>query len=238
MFTEDKIREIIYNRLPDSIKNNSGIIDTVLALIEDNNNSEVDKEELTYLFIDKFFMSLEYFDTNEIATSDYAYACKFSSYLLLGYDVGQAYEFTFPKKAEILLNKGSEEYGKRLAHSGKVYANRAMVSKITDIALVPIYVTNAPILQESIDMLVHLMRSNKTNDYLRKDCAVALLKELKQPEILHTKQEIEVKIDTDNLLEQFKRANAEIATTGVKAIESKELNITDVDAIFKNTVGK
>jgi len=235
-FDLDNIRSIIYNRLPETMRDNSRALKVIDVLLKNNSNELFEEEEAITLFVDKFFTGMTTIELSDVTTPEYAYACKYVSYKMLGMTPKMAFELTYPSKASLAATRHQgDAYDVYMHRRGLMFEKSVLVVKVMDFSSIPIYVANAPLVQQSIDKLQKLM-NGAMSEKIQMESAIALLKELKKPESLLVKHEHKVEVDTDSILDKFKKANQLIAATTGKALSDGDTSITDVDVIFKEQV--
>lgn len=232
---ETSIRKMIHNRLPEVMRNSTDVLTAIDLLFRDNDDSIVDSEGSIGLFVDKFLLGITTIGIEDIGTRDYAYACKFVSYRLMGLTESMSYELVFPHKAMLVAGRFQDkEYDTHILRRARAFGRLAIVAKVTEVSSVTAHVTYAPVLDAAVNKLVFLMDNGSQKIQL--DAATALLKELKTPESLIVKHEHTIELDTDSALDKFRKANSMLAATTAKMLENTDTTITDVDIVFKKEV--
>lgn len=234
--TEDKkidianMREYLINRVPESLRANSRVLNSLDKLLVNNENTDLDEESSIYMFSNLFFSAIHSFDETVLGSEDYAYSCKYVGYRMLGLPMETAYEFTFPSKCNrIRLNvKGDmTRYTANVLRTAKLFEKNGIVAKVMDIALVPVYVTNAPLAQQAIDKIAHLMTHSKS-ERIQLDSATVLLDKIIKAEAGVPEQT--VTNTTNNILIDFREMNSRLARTTVEKMEEGN-TIRDIEAI-------
>ncbi len=134
----------------------------------------------------------------EYRISDYISAVKFVSYKLLENTDIDSYMMTFPNRyARLLLkyeNVGTEEEirAKSISPFVSAYKKNDLVAKLTEQALVPARILNAPMFQDALNVNYDLMY-NARSEIVQQKAADSLLVHLAQPEIQKIELEVGVK---------------------------------------------
>ena len=130
---------------------------------------------------------------------DYLNAVKFVTNCLLSNSDAVAYAKTFPDRYKRLIDEGMDD--KTIYSFVSKFKSNKQVSQILSQTLVPIYVLNAPLLQEAINVQVDLMYNAKRED-VRQLASKTLIEKLTPPESAKINMKIEV--DETTKLQQAK----------------------------------
>jgi len=165
----------------------------------------------------------------------YADAVLFVSFRLLGKPVYEAWQKTFPDRAKRVEREGYTEEDAR--NWAKAYARGQMVSKIMERSMIPVYIVNADIHQEAINVQAELMRYAKS-EQVRQKAAECLITNLKPPE----EATLNVRINhSSDALDELRAVTRGLAVAqreailagraGVRQIAESPLNGDDEDVI-------
>ena len=161
----------------------------------------------------------------------YADAVMFVSYRLLGDTQFDAWKKTFPEKyKKIAARKKGIEYERSWARH---YAVNKMVNRIMERSMIPVYILNADIHQEAINVQADLMRHAKS-EQVRQKAAECLINTLKPPEeatlnirVNHSSDALDELRDATRALAVAQREAIMAGRAGVRQIA--ESNIIDVN---------
>lgn len=127
--------------------------------------------------------------------SDYINAVKYCSFKLAGLDNIDAYRETFPDRWKKFMQEGTD---RKTIHSYvSAFNSNAMVKRILEMAMIPVWLNNADVFQEAINTQAELMRT-ANSEKVRSDAANSLLTHLKRPEVKQGQLEININNQQEN----------------------------------------
>nr|DAP09397.1 MAG TPA: hypothetical protein [Caudoviricetes sp.] len=147
--------------------------------------------------------------------TNYLQAVKYCTFKLAGSSNMDAYIKTFPDRYKRMLADGKDSQ----AISSYVAAwNRSrIVTSIMEQAAVPVWLVNADLFQEAINVQAHIMRTARS-EKVRSDAANSLINHLKQPEV--TKHQLDIGIKPGKELLELREAIEEHSKLQQLAIAS------------------
>lgn len=165
---------------------------------------------------------------------DYMNAIVFVTLKMLGKTSKDAYAIVFPNRHAELTAKGTSQ--KDYASYVSAYAKGKLVMAITEQALIPVWLSNAPVYQKAINVQAHLME-NADSELVRTQAANSLLTHLAKPkEAVNNALKIELN-DNSGMgeLTALLRAAAQqqiatIQSGGATAGQLAGMKIVDVEA--------
>ncbi|MCD6150458.1 MAG: hypothetical protein J7J70_02220 [Deltaproteobacteria bacterium] len=132
------------------------------------------------------------------AVADYINAVKFSSFRLLRNTDIDSYMLTFPERYARLMDK-FEDYGDEAAiRSDKIspyvtaYKQNPIVVKVTEQALVPSRILNAPMFQQALNIQMGIAMTARS-EQVRSQAAESVMKYTMSPEVQKIELEVGVK---------------------------------------------
>ena len=110
---------------------------------------------------------------------DYAKACRFVTFLLLGETQRNAYIRTFPDRYKGFKDKGLTD--KQISARTSMYAKGKMIVQIREQAEMPLWLANVDNMQRAINKQVYLL-DNAESERVQCDAANSVMTHLKRPE--------------------------------------------------------
>jgi hypothetical protein len=111
-------------------------------------------------------------------TEDYVNAVAYVSLKLLNYSTTDAWGTVFPQRLAALMARGASK--KDISAHAAMYHKGKLVNAILEQSLVPVWVANAPLYQEAINVQAELMH-NAVSEKVRSDAANSILTHLAKP---------------------------------------------------------
>lgn len=192
----------------------------------DTLNSMNDEDEAIFEIVKENMVSFSsILKTGKYKFSDYLNAVKFVSYCLMEFPDIDAYMLTFPERYQKLLQSGEDKglvgeieiRAKLISSYVSGYKKTKMVSKISENALIPSHVLNAPLFQEALNIQMLLARDAES-EMVRTTAANSVLNILKAPE--KTQIEIDIGIKPSAELDEIKRTIRDLSNLQLAQIES------------------
>lgn len=146
---------------------------------------------------------------------DYINAVRFVSYKLLGHTDIDAYAITFPKRYATLEQQGLTR--DEMSPYTSAYKKNKLVNAIMEQTLVPSYVLNAPLHQEALNTLAHIMVKGRS-ETARVNAAIGILSATKQPE--NSKITIDLGVDSKDAISELRQATEALALAQQEQIRS------------------
>ena len=173
-------------------------------------------------FKDNMFRFADVWDKhNRVGLKSFANAILFCTHRLLGDTQAKAYCKTFPDRYERLMNEGKEM---NVATMAAAYCRHPLICDIMERSLVPVYLLNADLHQEAINVQADLMRTAKSEN-VRMKAAECLIMNLKPPE------DINVNVNVDHRssqLEELREVTRKLAEEQKRAIQDGRVNAQQI----------
>jgi len=132
------------------------------------------------------------------STKDYMNAVKFSSFRLLKNSDIDSYMMTFPDRYARLMNKHADFGDEAAIRSEKIspyvtaYKKNDLVVKVTEQALVPSRILNAPMFQQALNIQMGIAMGARS-EQVRSQAAESVMKYTMSPEVQKIELEVGVK---------------------------------------------
>jgi len=133
------------------------------------------------------------------SVKDYVNAVKFVSFKLLENTDIDAYQLTFPDRYNRLMTKWLAERmneedirGQKISPYVTAYKKNDLVSKVTEQALVPSRILNAPMFQDALNVQASLMYTARS-EQVRSQAAESVMKYTMSPEVQKIELEVGIK---------------------------------------------
>ncbi len=174
----------VQDTLPVNFRNNmtSDMVDELNALSEDPEEARHMREN--------FVSFASVLQEGRYRLGDYVKAVMYVSHKLMGKSNIGAYKETFPERYQPMVDSGKSQ--KDIASIITAYNKGQLVTKITERAMVPIWLMNQDVVQQAINTQVELMTDTNVSDKVRSDAANSLLTHLKKPDLAKAELKIEV----------------------------------------------
>ncbi len=155
--------------------------------------------------------------------SQYICAVKFIGFKLMGDTNIDAYEKTFSNKCRDMRANGTSH--KQIVRYASSYNSTKLVTLIFEQTMMPVYVSNAPLFQQALNVQADLMM-NANSEKVRTDAASSLLTHLKPPET--QKIELDVGIKEDDSIKQLRATTLALARQQQLMIEEGSASVGGV----------
>lgn len=168
-----------------------GVVNVMNQLVEEEGIDFAEQYKQNFVTFSNVLRSGEY------TTADYISAVKFVSHKLLENSDIDAYQMTFPDRYVRLLDQYEHHGDEAAIRSEKIspfvsaYKRNQLVVKLTEQALVPARILNAPMFQQALNIQLELALGSRS-DMVRTQAANSILTHLKQPETQHIALEVAV----------------------------------------------
>jgi hypothetical protein len=156
IFTIDEVKALL-PRGSKSLINND-----IIAAI--NRCTDNDEEDFAAIYRENFVSFSSVLKSSKFSLPDYISAVKYVSYRLMGDTSIDSYMKTFPDRYNRLMEKWVEHYGspelvrsKKIAAYATGYSGTQLVSKVMEQSMIPPEILNAPLHQQSINVLADIM---------------------------------------------------------------------------------
>lgn len=146
---------------------------------------------------------------------DYAKACRFVTFILLGESQKNAYIRTFPDRYKVFKDKGFTD--KQISARTSMYAKGKLVVGIREQAEMPLWLANAENLQKAINQQMYLV-THAESERVQCDAANSVMSHLKRPEKLQ--MEIETTENTNSVISEVLGAAERIIAAQQKQLDS------------------
>lgn len=163
------------------------------------------------------------FQSGKYKLSDYANAVKFVCHRMSNMTFGEAYRRTFPDRYSKMVQEGKTE--KAISSHVSAYSNNKMVIALLEQAAVPVYLANADIFQEAINVQAALMRASGS-DLVKQKAADSLMSHLRPPET--AKLSVDVTVNQSDVLSELREVSRELAKAQLQAIEERRHTVLDI----------
>jgi hypothetical protein len=205
MLTVEQIRE----SLPIHLKNaaTQSLTDMVNTMATDIDAAEAIRET--------FIGNTNVLKEGRFKVEDYANACAYVSYRLMGYNNRESYMRAFPQRYQSMVVRGLTE--KEISANVSMYNQNKMVGLMMEQSLIPTWVMNRDAFQEAIRTQVSLMSDLKVSAMVRMQAANSILMHVKPPE----KKQIELNINTSETsgMDELRNTLQALATKQIELIE-------------------
>ncbi len=225
VLTEEQFKMV----LPPALKKNVNP-----DLMDHINNTLSDPEHLE-AFKDNLIGFTNILQMGRFKIFNYVNAVKYVSLKLTDMTNKDAYIKTFPDKYTEFVAKGLKQ--NVVASYISSYHKSKLVMLLFEQTLIPSYITNAPVLQEAINVQADLMMHAKS-ELVRSNAAACLIKELKPPE--KTQVELDIGPVQDTVIDNYKtiltkmvRVQQDMIKSGgnVKAIANASVRLDPKEVI-------
>lgn len=120
---------------------------------------------------------------------DYVRAAAYVSYKLMGYNNQESFVRTFPHRYKALVARGTSS--KDISSHVAMYNKNKLVNRLTEQAMIPIWILNQDAIQMAIATQVELMNTSKS-EMVRTQAANSILTHLRPPE----KKQVDLSVST------------------------------------------
>lgn len=200
----------VQESLPTNFRNNisEDMVDELNALSED-------PEEARYMR-ENFVSFASVLQEGRYRIGDYVKAVMYVSRKIMGQSNLQAYKDTFPERYQPMVD--AQKPQKDIASIVTAYNKGQLVTKITERAMVPVWLMNQDVVQEAINVQVALMNDISVSDKVRSDAANSLLTHLKKPEIT-SKTELSINIAQNDGMAAIEAALVDMSNRQLESIQ-------------------
>lgn len=199
----------VQDSLPTNFRNNitADMVDELNALSED-------PEEARYMR-ENFVSFATVLREGRYRVGDYVKAVMYVSRKIMGQSNLQAYKDTFPERYQPMID--AQKPQKDIASIITAYNKGQLVTKITERAMVPVWLMNQDVVQEAINVQVTLMNDITVSDKVRSDAANSLLTHLKKPDV--HKAELSIEIAANDGMAAIEAALTDMSERQLNAIQ-------------------
>ena len=169
-------------------------------------------------------MDSMYGNGSRINLQDYLNAALFVTYRNTGDTKVKAYTKTFPDRVQRMQREGQS-----MAHLNSyadIYSKNQCVIDIQAKMLLPTHIVCHDLFYEAMRVTVDIMNDDKVSPKVRVDAANNIMSHTKQPEI--KKQELNIKINESNEIEQLKQALFDLSSKQRDDIIEGNYSVVDV----------
>lgn len=146
---------------------------------------------------------------------DYMNAVRFVSYKLLGHSDIDAYAITFPERYKRLIDEGLKR--PQMSPYSVAYKKNKLVNAVFEQTIVPSHVLNAPMYQDALNELAHIMVHGKS-EMARVTAAGHILTNTKAPEV--TKIQLDIGVNNSDAIGELRKATEELAIEQERSIKA------------------
>ena len=173
-------------------------------------------------FKDNFITYLNVLSSGKYKMESYINAIKFVSFKLMNYSDIDAYAGTFPQKFQHLKDEGQEQ----IAAYVSMFANGKLVKQIYEQTVIPTYVLNAPLHQETINVLADMIRDPTVRGMTKVKACETILSYTKRPEV--AKGELSINIEQGDTINELREVVEQLAETHKILLEKKNVKLKEV----------
>ena len=162
---------------------------------------------------------------------DYAKACKFNTFIIMGESQKNAYIRTFPDRYKEFKDKNFTD--KQISARTSMYAKGKLVTSIREQAEMPLWLANIDNMQRAVNKQVYLM-DHAESERVQCDAANSVMTHLKRPEKIQL--EVETSEKTNSVIgevlgaaERIIAKQMEQLANGMTAKQLIDSDITDVN---------
>ena len=210
-------KEEIVLALPDKLSR--GVSQDVI----DNIHEVFDDPDMFEHYRNNFLHYGSVLQEGRYSMDEYLNAIKYCSHKFAGLSNKDAYVKTFPDRYKAHVAKGTKE--KDIASYITAYNKTQLVTKITQQAMIPVYLLNQDVFQQAINVQVELMTTAES-EKVRSDAANSLLNHLKPAEA--HKIELNVGIKQDDSIHQLRNAVQNLAEQQREAIKAGKVSALNI----------
>lgn len=176
-----------------------------------------------YTFMEKFLKHQSLLSNKAFDMPDYINAVQYVSYMAIGDSSIDAWIKTFPDRYEKLNARGIAKDA--MNSRASEYSKNDIVIAIAEMSLVPSHILNAPVHQQSINVLTEIMLDTEVNPRDRVAAAnnVALL--TKQPEKVGVQVDVNVK---NEAMEELNAILNQVTDKTIKELSSGSRTLDEV----------
>lgn len=169
-------------------------------------------------------MDSMYGNGSRINLQDYLNAALFVTYRNTGDTKVKAYTKTFPDRVQRMQREGQSMT--HLNSYADIYSKNQCVIDIQAKMLLPTHIVCHDLFYEAMRVTVDIMNDDKVSPKVRVDAANSIMNHTKQPEI--KKQELNIKINESNEIEQLKQALFDLSAKQRNDIIEGNYSVVDV----------
>lgn len=169
-------------------------------------------------------MDSMYGNGSRINLQDYLNAALFVTYRNTGDTKVKAYTKTFPDRVQRMQREGQSMT--HLNSYADTYSKNQCVIDIQAKMLLPTHIVCHDLFYEAMRVTVDIMNDDKVSPKVRVDAANSIMNHTKQPEI--KKQELDIKINDSNEIEQLKQALFDLSAKQRNDIIEGNYSVVDV----------
>lgn len=169
-------------------------------------------------------MDSMYGNGSRINLQDYLNAALFVTYRNTGDTKVKAYTKTFPDRVQRMQREGQSMT--HLNSYADIYSKNQCVIDIQAKMLLPTHIVCHDLFYEAMRVTVDIMNDDKVSPKVRVDAANNIMNHTKQPEI--KKQELDIKINESNEIEQLKQALFDLSAKQRNDIIEGNYSVVDV----------
>lgn len=169
-------------------------------------------------------MDSMYGNGSRISLQDYLNAALFVTYRNTGDTKVKAYTKTFPDRVQRMQREGQSMT--HLNSYADIYSRNQCVIDIQAKMLLPTHIVCHDLFYEAMRVTVDIMNDDKVSPKVRVDAANSIMTHTKQPEI--KKQELNIKINESNEIEQLKQALFDLSAKQRNDIIEGNYSVVDV----------
>lgn len=169
-------------------------------------------------------MDSMYGNGSRINLQDYLNAALFVTYRNTGDTKVKAYTKTFPDRVQRMQREGQSMT--HLNSYADTYSKNQCVIDIQAKMLLPTHIVCHDLFYEAMRVTVDIMNDDKVSPKVRVDAANSIMNHTKQPEI--KKQELNIKINESNEIEQLKQALFDLSAKQRNDIIEGNYSVVDV----------
>ena len=169
-------------------------------------------------------MDSMYGNGSRINLQDYLNAALFVTYRNTGDTKVKAYTKTFPDRVQRMQREGQSMT--HLNSYADIYSKNQCVIDIQAKMLLPTHIVCHDLFYEAMRVTVNIMNDDKVSPKVRVDAANNIMNHTKQPEI--KKQELDIKINESNEIEQLKEALFDLSAKQRNDIIEGNYSVVDV----------
>lgn len=210
-------KALLQKALPKRVRHmaNEEMVETINQILWEPEYAETYRENLLS------YMSV--LEDPGLKTKNYIQAIKYCTHKLAGATNVDAWVRTFPERYQRLLEEG-KDMDVISAHVAS-WNRSKVVTEILKQAVIPVWLLNADVFQEAINVQAQIMRTAKS-EKVRSDAANSLLNHLKQPET--TKFQLDLGSKSSQELTALREAIEEHSKMQRQAIQVGNVSAKDI----------
>lgn len=189
----------------------------------DNINTAIADPEILAVYRENVIGLTSVMREGKFKIDSYLNAVKYVSYKLLGDTNSQGWAKTFPDRFNDMMKRGAS--GAEVGSVASRYHGSKLVILMLGQTLMPTHILNAPLYQDALNKLAHLMNF-ANSEKVQSDSAAKLVDALKPPEI--KKVELDIGLREDESIRALRQTTMDLVRVQKEMIRDGSLSVRSV----------